>query len=222
MKMRRLFCSALAAILLLCLAACSVGQTPQSGAAAGTASSAVASVAVEGTVDEEYQAFVDNFSAIIQDVGAAYPSYDDFYGLLLEAQARGDIPYVDRLVAGGEVSEPFSLTIGGKAFTNAEAEGLTVYTASYHLFTKVEGHDVVWVGYRFTEVCERLGIELHETIRLTADDGYSQPFDVKNIDDNTMIALSRDGSSADAPYFAPCSMLVNANYTKYLTEIEVE
>lgn len=214
MKTRWLPSVLLCAALFFSLVGCGA-QPQQSAPVSASASSA-------GEVDDEYRYFVDNFAAICEDVGAYYDNYDDFYGLLLEIQSRGEIPYEDKLVEGGEVAEPFSLVIGGKPFTNAEAEALTVYTASYHLFTKVEGHDVVWVGYRFTDVCELLGIQLGETVRLTADDGYSQPFDTKNIDDNTMIAIARDGDSSDAPYFAPCSMLVNANYTKYLVQIDVD
>ncbi|NLW78948.1 MAG: hypothetical protein GXY32_06010 [Ruminococcaceae bacterium] len=206
----------------------STGTSASTGASVATSGSAGADASVSATqslptgeTDEDYDFFVENFEAICADIPAYYDSYDDFYGLLLEMQGRGDIPYQDKLVAEGEVTDTFTLEIDGKAFTNAEAAELTVYTASYVLYTKVEGHDAVWVGYRFTEVCEQLGIEMPQSVKLTADDGFVQTFDAKNIDDNTMIAITRDGSAADGPYFAPCTMLVNANYTKYLVGIEV-
>lgn len=213
MKYPRLLKLFVTTLMLLSLVACGATPPPSTPPTSGAISTA--------TDDEDYRFFVDNFGAITDDVGAYYDNYDDFYGLLLEMQARGDIPYEDKLVAEGDVTVPFSVEIDGKVFSNAEAEALTVYTASYRLFTKVEGHDAVWVGYRFTDVCDALGIELPESIRLNAEDGFSQSFDTKNIDDNTMLALSRDGNSDDAPYFAPCSMLINANYTKYLAAIEL-
>ena len=147
--------------------------------------------------------------------------YTAFYEYLLAIQSAGKIPFKDKLEAKGEVSGEFSLTIGGKTFDNAAAAELTVYTAEFELFTKVEGHDTAWVGYRFTEVCELLGLELDESVKLHATDGFSQVFDVKNIDDNTMIAIIKDGEAADGPYFAPCTFLISANYTKFLSAIDI-
>lgn len=147
--------------------------------------------------------------------------YTAFYEYLLGKQSLGEMPYEDKLIAEGEVVDEFSLMIGKKIFDNAVAADLTVYTAAFELFTKVEGHSNSWIGYRFTEVCDILGIELKESIKLYATDGFSQVFDVKNIDDNTMIAITKDGDPADGPYFAPCSYLISANYTKYLSEIDI-
>lgn len=208
MKTRRFLAALLLLLMLFSLSACGAPDDKTNG---------------DGFAgDEDYQFFISNFDAICADPGAYYDDYDEFYGLLLMMQSNGDIPYVDKLVAEGEVTEPFTLLINGMTFSNKEAAELTVYTAAYVLFTKVEGHDAVWVGYRFTEVCAALGIEtLPDSIKLTASDGFVQNFDTKNIDDNTMIAITRDGRAEDGPYFAPCSMLINANYTKYLTEIEI-
>lgn len=145
--------------------------------------------------------------------------YAAFYAFLLQQQAEGKIPYEDKLVPEGRVVEPFSLAIDGKTFDNAAAEPLTVYTATFELYTKVEGHLNSWVGYRLSDVFALLDVKPGASIRLHASDGFSQVFDTKNIDDNTMIAITKDGDPKDGPYLAPCSFLISANYTKYLTEI---
>lgn len=150
-----------------------------------------------------------------------HEDYGAFYEYLLQQQSEGSTPYEDKLLATGQVSDAFSIVINGKPFTNKEAETLTVYTATFQLYTKVEGHLYSWVGYRFTEVCDLLGLALEDSIRLIATDGYKQIVDVKNIDHNTMLAITKDGDPSEGPYFAPCTYLISANYTKYLAEIEI-
>lgn len=145
--------------------------------------------------------------------------YTAYYEYLQQRQSEGKMPYEDKLVAKGEVTAPFSIIIGGKIFDNETASALTVYTAEFETYTKVEPHLNSWVGYRFSEVCELLELEPGDTIKLCATDGYSQAFDLKNTDGNTMIAITKDGDHTDGPYFAPCTYLISANYTKYLSEI---
>lgn len=127
------------------------------------------------------------------------------------------------LVEGGEVKEipEFSIDIFGKTFTDKDAASLQLYTANVQMETSVQLHDLVWIGYRLRDVLEYLDLTLDKPFTVEAIDGYSIPFNVEEYDDNVLIAVSRNGKSGDAPYYAPCSDWAASGYINQVCVIRV-
>ncbi|MBQ9992913.1 MAG: hypothetical protein IJP33_05760, partial [Firmicutes bacterium] len=110
------------------------------------------------------------------------------------------------LEEGGEIPADYEFTmeIMGKSFTQKDAANLKLHKAVIGVETSVELHEYTWVGYRLQDVLDYLDVEIKGDFIVEATDGYGITFTQAEIDDNIMIAITRNGKAVDAPYYAPC------------------
>lgn len=137
----------------------------------------------------------------------------------LESAGKGE--FQNMLQEGGTVAGEFSLTIGEHTFTEQDAAALTVYTAEVEILTNVEAHQYTYVGYKLQDVLDLYDLTVDADFYVVAADGYKIACKRDSLDENTLIALSRDGSSKNAPIYAPCSSKLAPNYVTGFAELRL-
>ena len=206
--MKKLLALFLALTLPLALAAC--GQPPAEDPAANAAVPAQEAAAAPAEADP----------AAGQQDPEQMTEGEKQLNAIHEQEKAGQIDSTYILSEGGQAEGEFSLAICGHAFTADEAAsaGLALHTGTVTTYTSVEPHDYTYVGYRLKEVLDYYDIPLEGSFYVKADDGYKIEIQAAEIDDNTMIALSRNGKTNNAPIYAPCSSQLAPNYVSGFCE----
>ncbi|HZK24411.1 MAG TPA: hypothetical protein VFC74_03365 [Oscillospiraceae bacterium] len=137
----------------------------------------------------------------------------------LEADGKGE--FKNMLQEGGTAVDEFSLKIGEHTFTEKDAAELTVYTAEIEILTKVEAHQSTYVGYKLLDVLALYDLSVDADFYVVAADGYKITCKSDSLDENTLIALSKDGSTKNAPIYAPCSSKLSPNYVTGFAELRL-
>lgn len=137
-------------------------------------------------------------------------------------ESEGSTTFEYILQEGGTVEGSFSIKVEDNIFTEQDAQKLTVYSAEVVTWTNVESHAHTYVGYKLLDVLELYGLTVDGDFYVVADDGYKITCRANSLDENTMIALSRDEKTNNAPIYAPCSSQLSPNYVTGFAELRLE